>query len=93
MDDQDHLVLLTSVPTAAEASMIVASLKQAGVAAVMMGEFTAGFVAEAPGWVQVRVDQDSLPAAKELLARMKSESEGGEIDWSSIDVGQPEQGA
>ena len=90
MDKQDHLVLLTSVPTEAHASVIVAALKEGGVRAVATGAYTAGFAAEAPGWVQVMVEDDCLPRAKELLSKLKSEAAGGAIDWSAVDVGRPE---
>jgi hypothetical protein len=36
----------------------------------------------------VLVRQEDLAAAKQVLAEIKKD--GGEIDWSQIDVGQPE---
>ena len=41
-----------------------------------------------PGWVEVYVAEKDLPRAEEVLARVKEENE--HIDWSQVDVGQPE---
>jgi hypothetical protein len=87
-DDQRHIVRLTSVPTEREAAVLVAALETEGITSSMTGQATAGFRAEAPGWVQVLVFEDDLPAARQVLS---SESEAGEsVDWSQVDVGEPE---
>lgn len=80
--------LLTSAPTEMEASIIVAGLEAEGIQAVMSGEFTAGFRAEAPGWVQILVHDADLPRAKQILEDVKRHND--HIDWSQVDVGQPE---
>lgn len=70
------------------AGIIVAALEQNGILATMSGEATAGMRAEAPGWVQILVAEDDLPRAKTVLDEVRHE--GDEIDWSQIDVGEPE---
>ena len=85
----EHLARLTSVPTDMEASVIVAALEEEGVASTATGGYTAGFKAEAPGWVQVLVAEADLPVARNTLAKLRKEN--AEIDWSKIDVGEPEQ--
>jgi Putative prokaryotic signal transducing protein len=80
--------LLTSTPTEMEASIIVAALAQEEIRATMTGQYTAGFRAEAPGWVQILVADGDLARAKEVLDDVKRTNT--EIDWSQVDVGQPE---
>ncbi len=89
MDTHDeHVALLTSTPTEMEAGIIVGALEARGIKATMTGTYTAGFRAEAPGWVQVLVAEDDLPAAHEVLAEVKRGDDT--IDWSQVDVGEPE---
>ena len=90
MDKQEKHVLLTSRPDKPRAALLVAALKEEGEHAVTTGGYTAGFVAEAPGWVKVRVSEDDLPRAKEILADLKDVDEE-EIDWSKVDIGEPEE--
>ncbi|MEM8865986.1 MAG: hypothetical protein AAGF31_10630 [Planctomycetota bacterium] len=88
MENQpEHIRRLTSVPSDMEASVIVAALHRAGITATATGGFTAGFKAEAPGWVQVMVAEADLPVAKNTLAKLMEEN--AEIDWSKVDVGEP----
>jgi hypothetical protein len=84
----EHVALLTSAPTEMEAGIIVAALEDRGIKATMSGVYTAGFRAEAPGWVQVLVAEDNLAAAKAVLEEVRSGDD--DIDWSQVDVGQPE---
>lgn len=69
--------------------MIVAALAEHEMLATMTGQFTAGFRAEAPGWVRILVAEQDLPRAQALLEEIKAEQ--GEIDWSQVDVGEPEE--
>jgi hypothetical protein len=80
--------LLTSTPTEVEASIIIAALEEEGIRATMTGQYTAGFRAEAPGWVQILVAAEDLPRANEVLAQVQRDN--ADIDWSQVDVGQPE---
>ena len=84
----EHLAQLTTVPTDMEASIIVAALKRAGIESTATGGYTAGFKAEAPGRVAVMVAEPDLPVAKNTIAKLKQEN--AEIDWSKVDVGEPE---
>lgn len=84
----DRLEVLKSYANEMEAAPIVAALEAAGIQAKTMGGFTAGFRAEAPGDVQVIVRSEDLQRAKELLAEI--EKDQTEIDWSQVDVGEPE---
>lgn len=83
----EHLARLTSVPSDMEASVIVAALSEEGIDATATGGYTAGFKAEAPGVVDVMVAEMDLPVAKNTLAKLMEEN--AEIDWSKVDVGQP----
>ena len=80
--------LLTSTPTEVEASIIIAALEEEGIRATMTGQYTAGFRAEAPGWVQILVADGDLPRANDVLAQVQRDN--ADIDWSQVDVGQPE---
>jgi hypothetical protein len=71
-----------------EAGVIVGALEERGIKATMTGTYTSGFRAEAPGWVQVLVGEDDLAAAQEVLAEAKQGDD--EVDWSQVDVGEPE---
>ena len=87
-DDPNTAVELTSAANVMESAAIVAALNAEGIETVTTGEFTAGFLAEAPGNVQIMVKSCDLARAQELLQRFKDD--GSSIDWSQIDVGEPE---
>ncbi|MCA9133839.1 MAG: hypothetical protein KDA45_11820 [Planctomycetales bacterium] len=80
---------LVSVATEVEASAIVTALAGLGITASTTGGHTAGFRAEAPGWVQVWVRHKDWEQAKAALATI--ERDAAEIDWSQVDVGRPER--
>lgn len=83
------LAKLASVPTEMEAGVIVAELEEHGIRATMTGIHTANFRAEAPGRVDVLVDNRGLDQAQAALDALRSESE--QVDWSQVDVGRPEE--
>ena len=87
-EDSEDLLVLISVPTEIEAAAIVAALAQDDIRAVATGGLTSGFKAEAPGEVQVLVKQADAERAQQTLLEIRS----GEnpIDWSQVDVGEPE---
>jgi hypothetical protein len=87
-DHSQHVALLTSAPNEMEAGIIVGALEERGIKSTMTGTYTSGFRAEAPGWVQVLVAADDLAAAQEVLAEAKHGED--EVDWSQVDVGEPE---
>jgi hypothetical protein len=87
-DLDENLARVTSVRTEMEAGVIVAGLEDRGIKATMSGVFTTNFRAEAPGWVEILVAEDDLPAAQAALKEIREEN--SHIDWSQVDVGQPE---
>ena len=71
-----------------EAVAILSALADCGIQGTTTGSFTTGFRTEAPGDVSVIVRHGDLPRALEILATI--EEEKSEIDWSNVDVGEPE---
>jgi hypothetical protein len=86
--DPNNPEVLTSVCTDVEAAAIVSALAALGVEASTTGGYTAGFRAEAPGRVNVIVKYADLGRAKNALAEI--ERNRPEVDWSQVDVGEPE---
>ncbi len=67
MTDRNEPVVLTTVPTEAEAAMIAAMLQGQGIETHATGELTSGYRAEAPGGVSILVQQTDLDRAREAL--------------------------
>ena len=87
--DEDELTMvLVHVPTESDAAPIVKALKDAGIVASMTGGFTAGFIAEAPGDISINVFEKDRAQAEKILE--KFELENKTIDWSQVDVGEPD---
>jgi hypothetical protein len=86
--EPEHIAVLTSTPLEMEAGIIVAALERSGIKSTMAGQTTAGFRAEAPGWVQVLVAEDDLERARAVLDDVRQHHD--KIDWASVDVGEPE---
>ncbi len=84
----EELAILIRVPSEIEAAPLVAALELENIQATMTGGFTAGFIAEAPGDVQIKVFESDLARAK--LTLEKFQTENNRIDWSQIDVGDRE---
>jgi hypothetical protein len=80
--------ILIEVQDDLEAGAVITALRERGVKATAVGGFTAGFIAEAPGYVQVIVRKGDLPAARKALQEIQRLSE--QIDWTQVDVGNPE---
>jgi hypothetical protein len=87
--DTNRVVRLTSLRTELEAAVVVGALEEHGIRATMSGIYTANFRTEAPGWVEVLVDETDLARAQNVLNEVRADQ--GDIDWEDIDVGQPEQ--
>ena len=87
-DQSSSPCLLLSVVTEAEAVSIVTALAEYGIEALTAGGVTAGFKAEAPGSVQILVRSADLEKAQQALAEIRKEE--GDVDWSKVDVGEPE---
>lgn len=87
-ETDDNIVTLAFFPTEVEATMIADELNREGIQAEPAGILTAGFRAEAPGRVKVLVHQGDLQKAKALLDEYINSRD--EIDWSQVDIGEPE---
>jgi hypothetical protein len=72
-----------------EANLLVAILAEAGIEARAAGALSANFRAEVPGRVRVFVRRAQAEAARDAIAAARAEA--AEIDWSQIDVGEPEE--
>ena len=73
LDDQ-RLITVAERPTEQLAAILVTVLADAGIRAVATGGFTAGFVAEAPGWVKVQTLETDADRAREIIAEVKVEN-------------------
>ena len=80
--------VLTRFLSEIEAVAILAALAECGIQGTTTGTFTTGFRTEAPGDVSVIVRRGDLPRAMKVLSAI--EAEKNEIDWSTVDVGEPE---
>ena len=83
----EHTALLTSVPTETEAAIVIAALENNGIRAES-DEYTSGLRAGPWNWVQILVAEEDLSRAKEVFAQVQEEND--HIDWSQVDVGDPE---
>ncbi len=86
--DPNNPTTLTRYCSEVEAVALLAALSESGIQGTTTGSFTTGFQAEAPGDVTVVVRQSDLPRAQKVLAKLENMKE--DIDWSSVDVGEPE---
>lgn len=66
-----HLVTVAERSSEIAAGVLVNVLADAGIRATAVGGFTAGFRAEAPGWVEVKVFQRDAERAREVIAEIK----------------------
>ncbi len=71
--DDENLVTVAQRPDEAGAAILVGVLAYEGIKAVAPGGFTAGFRAEAPGWVQVKTLARDADRAKEIIRQLKAE--------------------
>ncbi len=69
--DHQSLVTVASRPDEPSAQMLVAVLQDAGIRAIAVGGFTAGFRAEAPGWVRVQVMQPDAAEATRVIGELR----------------------
>lgn len=67
--------VLTMRATEAEAMLLVAALEEQGLEAMVTGELTSGFRAEAPGQVRVLVHEGDLARATEVLKEFDSQGD------------------
>ncbi|TWU21057.1 hypothetical protein Pla52o_40890 [Novipirellula galeiformis] len=86
--DHHNPEVLTTVADDVEAAVITAALSARGIKATATGGFTAGFRTEVPGHIDVIVRHEDLARAKQVLSEI--EQEQSHVDWSKVDVGDPE---
>jgi len=87
-DQPEHTAVLTSVPSETEAAIVVAALDENGIRAET-DEYTSGLRAGAWNWVNVMVAENDLARAQEIFEQVQREND--HIDWSQVDVGEPEE--
>ena len=78
-DDLDSPETLLSVPTEAEAAMIVNALAERGINAFALGGNTAGFAWESPGLVNVVVKRTDAAHARKALAEIEEERQTDDL--------------
>lgn len=78
MTDADDVEVLLSVPTEAEAALIVATLSKEGIVAAVEGALTSALRAEVPGEVRILVRRVDLDRAAAVL--MQIEQDRGDVD-------------
>ncbi len=88
MSEADDLCRVTSAHSVMEAAPIIAALDRAGIKAVTGNAASATVMPEAMGEVEILVAQHDAPRALTLLDLI--EEHGVEVDWSQVDVGEPE---
>jgi hypothetical protein len=88
-EPNERTAVLTSAPSETEAAIVIEALENEGIRAES-DEYTSGLRAGAWNWVTIMVAEEDLARAKEVLERVKQEN--SDIDWSQVDVGEPEDG-
>jgi len=88
MSEPDDLVRVTSAHSVMEAAPIVAALERAGIKAATGNAASATAIPDAMGEVEILVANRDAPRASTLLELI--EEHGVEVDWSKVDVGDPE---
>jgi len=88
--DGGNVERLISVPTEMEAGIVVGELEEHEIRATMAGVTTANFRAEAPGQDDILIAEHDLSRARQVLEALSAEQ--GDVDWSQVDVGKPEDG-
>lgn len=69
--DPKEPVVLTTVPSEIEATLIADALRERGVQVEIEGEFTSGFRTEVPGDLILMVRQEQLEQANKLMTTLK----------------------
>jgi hypothetical protein len=86
--DSNKPEILTRVENDIIATAIVTGLAAHGISASTTGSYTASFLAQAPGDVQVLVRHSDLARAKEAFDELQQEYTN--IEWSQINIDQPD---
>lgn len=88
MSTPDDLCRVASAHSVMEAAPIIAALERAGLKATTGNTASATALPEAMGEVEILVSQHQAPQALTLIQLI--EEHGVDVDWSQVDVGQPE---
>lgn len=89
MSVSDDLCRVASAHSVMEAAPIVAALDRAGIKAVTGNAASATVMPEAMGEVEILVANHDAPRALTLIELI--EEHGADVDWSKVDVGEPEE--
>jgi hypothetical protein len=89
--DSESVEKLATLQTDFEAAAIVAALEEEGIRARAVGGYIAGFRAEVPAGVSVLVSRADLERAKSVLEKLRKH--GADVDWSKVDVDNPDETA
>lgn len=69
--DDQNLEVVAERSMEVAATVLVNVLADEGIRAVAVGGFTAGFRAEAPGWVQVKTFEKDADRARQIISELK----------------------
>ncbi len=83
-----HVVDVATAPNEQEADVIVAALEEEGIKSSLSGAGANVFRLDLPGDVQILVAQEDEARAREIIREGEDDVE--EVDWSQVDVGEPE---
>lgn len=89
MSEADDLCCITSAHSVMDAAPIIAALERAGIKAMTGNTASATVLPEAMGEVEILVANHDAPRARTLLDLI--EEHGADVDWSQVDVGDPEE--
>jgi Putative prokaryotic signal transducing protein len=81
-------VVVTTARNEVDAGVIVAALEVEGIEATMSAGAVAGYRLGVMGDVQVLVAEKDAARATEIIRKGEEDEEG--VDWSNVDVGEPE---
>ena len=87
-DQQPELVTLTNVANESEAKSLIGLFEDEGISVFINGGDDLSLFGEEMGDVQLIVKKADYEKASKLLQEI--EEENSEIDWSQVDVGEPE---
>lgn len=73
--DEQNLEIVAERSTEIAATVLVNVLADEGIRSVAVGGFTAGFRAEAPGWVQVKTFEADAARARQIISELKKVEE------------------
>ena len=86
-DSKIEIVTLITVPSELKAATIISLLKAEGINAQTSGGLSAGFKLEAPGGVDILVNETDKEKSLQIISKEKLEFT--DEDWKDFDVGDP----